>query len=155
VIYPDEAYPMKGTPFGLQRFTALSPFGAPCNRPPWGTLKAVDLRSGKVLWEKPFGTTRDAAPFPIWFEMGVPSFGGGILTAGGVFLIGATWDRYFRAFDPRTGEELWRERIPYAANSLPATFRLREDSRQFVVVAAGGNPITGSGDALLAFALRE
>jgi quinoprotein glucose dehydrogenase len=155
VIYPQEAYPMKGTPFGLRRFTALSPFGAPCNRPPWGTLKAVDLRSGRVLWERPFGTTRDSAPFPIWFELGVPSFGGGILTAGGVFLIGATWDRYFRAFDPRSGEELWRQRIPYAANSLPATFRLRKDSRQFVVVAAGGNPLTGPGDALLAFALPE
>jgi quinoprotein glucose dehydrogenase len=155
VIYPQEAYPMKGTPYGLSRFTALSPFGAPCNKPPWGTLAAVDLRSGKVLWNRPFGTTRDSAPFPIWLELGVPNFGGGILTAGGVFLIGATWDRYFRAFDPRTGEELWRRRIPYAANSLPATYRLRKDGRQFVVVAAGGNPLTGPGDALLAFALRE
>jgi quinoprotein glucose dehydrogenase len=155
VIYPQEAYPMKGTPFGLSRFTALSPLGAPCNKPPWGTLTAIDLRSGKVLWNRPFGTTRDIAPFPIWLELGVPSFGGGILTAGGVFFIGATWDRYFRAFDPATGEELWRTRIPYAANSLPSTYRLRKDSRQFVVVAAGGNPITGPGDALLAFALRE
>jgi quinoprotein glucose dehydrogenase len=155
VVYPQEAYPMKGTPYGLRRFTALSPFGAPCNRPPWGTLKAVDLRSGTLLWERPLGTTRDSAPFPIWFELGVPSFGGGILTAGGVFFIGATWDRYFRAFDPRTGEELWRRRIPYAANSLPATYRLRPDGRQFVVVAAGGNPLTGPGDALLAFALPE
>jgi quinoprotein glucose dehydrogenase len=155
IVYPQEAYPMTGTPFGLERFTVLSPFGAPCNKPPWGTLQAVDLRSGKLLWEKPFGTTRDAAPFPMWVGLGVPSFGGGILTAGGVFFIGATFDRYFRAFDPATGEELWRRRIPYAANSLPATYRLRPDSRQFVVVAAGGNPITGSGDALLAFALPE
>jgi len=72
-----------------------------------------------------------------------------------VFFIGATWDRFFRAYDPATGEELWSTRIPYAANSLPATYRLRPDSRQFVVVAAGGNPLTGSGDALLAFALPE
>jgi quinoprotein glucose dehydrogenase len=155
VVYPQEAYPMAHTPYGIRRFTVLSPFGAPCNQPPWGTLTGVDLRSGEVLWQRPFGSTRDKAPFPLWFELGVPNFGGGIVTAGGVFFIGATWDRFFRAYDPRTGEELWHTRIPYAANSLPATYRVRPDSRQFVVVAAGGNPLTGSGDALLAFALRE
>jgi quinoprotein glucose dehydrogenase len=153
IVYPIEAYPMAGTPYGLRRFTPLSPFGAPCNKPPWGTLKAVDLRSGEIVWERPLGTTRDAAPFPIWVELGVPNFGGGITTASGVYFIGATMDRYFRAFDAETGAELWRKRIPYSGNSIPATYRLREDGRQFVVLAAGGNPVTGAGDALLAYAL--
>ena len=67
--------------------------------------------------------------------------------------IGAATDRYFRAFDAATGEEIWRTRIPANANSVPMTYRLREDSRQFVVVAAGGNPLGGMGDSLIAYAL--
>jgi glucose dehydrogenase len=63
-------------------------------------------------------------------------------------------DRYFRAFDTATGEELWRVRTPFAGNAAPMSYRLREDAKQFVVIAAGGNPLTGSGDALLAFALE-
>ncbi len=152
-VYPLEAYPMHGTPYGIYRFTPLSPLGAPCSKPPWGTLQGVDLRSGEVIWSRPLGTTRDRAPFPIWVELGTPTFGGSITTASGVVFIGATTDRYFRAFHVETGEELWHTRTPYPANSIPMTFRLQEDGRQFVVVAAGGNPITGPGDALLAFAL--
>ena len=84
-----------------------------------------------------------------------PNFAGGLLTASGVYFIGATSDKYFRAFDSDTGDEIWRTRIPYTGNGTPASYRLRADARQFVVIAAGGNPLTGPGDALLAFALRE
>ncbi|MCE2391953.1 MAG: pyrroloquinoline quinone-dependent dehydrogenase [Proteobacteria bacterium] len=157
-VYPQEAYPMRGTPYGLRRWTLLSNLGAPCSKPPWGTLKAVDLRSGEVLWERPLGTLRDIAPFPVWLfygDVGVPNFGGGLSTAGGLYFIGASMDRYFRAFDVETGEPLWRYRIPYAANAAPMSYRLRPEGRQFVVVAAGGNPITGPGDALMAFALPD
>jgi glucose dehydrogenase len=160
VRYPDELYPMAGTPYGVRRQTLLSSFGAPCNPPPWGTLTAVDLVSGEVRWSVPLGTTRDKAPFPIWLvpawrDLGTPIIGGGLSTAGGLYFIGATTDRYFRAFDSATGAELWRERIPFNANAIPMTYRLRKDSRQFVVVAAGGNQLTTIGDALLAFALPE
>jgi quinoprotein glucose dehydrogenase len=153
--YPIERYPMRGTPYALERNTLLSPFGAPCSPPPWGSLTAVDLRSGEVRWRVPMGTTADQAPWPLWMKLGSPSFGGGIATASGVFFIGASTDKYFRAFDVETGEEIWRDRVPYQVTSVPMTFRLRKDGRQFVVAAASGNPILDMGDALIAWALPE
>jgi quinoprotein glucose dehydrogenase len=151
--YPNELYPMHGTPYAIQRGPLLSPLGAPCNPPPWGLLTAVDLVSGRVLWESTLGTTRDQAPFPIWLPLGAPNLGGSVATAGGVLFIGATTDKFLRAFDTETGEEIWRRRLPYTANATPMTYRLREDGRQFVVVASGGHGWSEPGDALLAFAL--
>jgi quinoprotein glucose dehydrogenase len=151
--YPNELYPMEGTPYALLRAPLVSPFGAMCNPPPWGTLTAVDLVSGGVLWETTLGTTRDQAPFPIWLRLGTPNLGGSIVTAGGVVFIGATTDRFLRAFDARTGEEIWSQRLPYTANATPMTYRLRADGRQYVVVAAGGHGWSEPGDAIVAFAL--
>jgi quinoprotein glucose dehydrogenase len=160
VQYPLEAYPMEGTPYGVVRAPLFSSWGAPCNPPPWGSLTAVDLVSGDVLWRVRLGTTRDQAPFPLWAipatgNLGAPNFGGGLLTAGRLYFIGATTDKYLRAFDAETGEELWAERIPFTGNATPMSFRLRQDAKQYVVLAAGGNPLTGAGDALLAYALRD
>jgi len=86
---------------------------------------------------------------------GVPSIGGPITTASGLTFIGATTDRYLRAFATETGAELWRARLPTTAHATPMTYRVREDGRQFVVVAAGGHGLIPSkpGDALIAFAL--
>ena len=103
----------------------------------------------------PLGTTVDMAPWPLWMKLGSPSFGGGMTTAGGVFFIGASTDKYFRAFDVETGEEIWRDRVPHQITSVPMTFRLRKEGRQFVVAAAGGNPLLDMGDALIAWALPE
>lgn len=153
VVYPEMVAPMRGTPYGLRISPLLGPLGAPCNPPPWGVLQAVDLRSGKLLWESTLGTTRDQAPFPMWLPLGSPNLGGSIATAGGVVLIGATTDQFLRGFDARTGEEIWRARLPYTANATPITYRLRKDGRQFVVVAAGGHGWSKPGDALVAFAL--
>ncbi|MCA9505837.1 MAG: pyrroloquinoline quinone-dependent dehydrogenase [Myxococcales bacterium] len=133
----EERFPMEGTPWALRRMTLLSPLGAPCNAPPWGSLTAVDLRSGGILWTRPLGTTRDLAPFPLWLELGTPSFGGGIVTASGVYLIGATLDHFLRAFDAATGEEIWRERLPASVNGIPSTYRLDRDGRQLVVAGYG------------------
>ena len=160
VQYPQEAYPMHGTPYGVLRAPLFSRFGAPCNPPPWGSLTAVDLRSGEVLWRVRLGTTRDQAPFPLWAipatgHLGAPNFGGGLLTAGRLYFIGATTDRYLRAFDAESGQEIWSDRIPFTGNATPMSFRLRSDARQFVVIAAGGNPLTGTGDALVAYALSD
>lgn len=153
--YPKERYPMRGAPYGVSRMPLLSNFGAPCNPPPWGTLTAVDLATGKIAWRSVLGTTRDQAPFPLWFSHGAPNLGGGVVTAGGLFFIGATTDKFFRAFDVSTGEEVWRTRIPFTANSSPATYRLRPDGKQYVVAAAGGHGWSESGDALIAFALPD
>ncbi len=152
-VYPDELEPMQGTPFALRRTPLLSPLGAPCNPPPWGTLTAVDLVSGEVLWESTLGTTRDQAPFPMWLPFGAPNLGGSIVTAGGLVFIGATTDKFLRAFDASSGEEIWRQRLPYTANATPISYRLRPDARQYVVVAAGGHGWSEPGDALMAFAL--
>ena len=64
-------------------------------------------------------------------------------------------DKYFRAFDLETGEELWKDRLPYAGNAVPMTYRLKKDGRQFVVIAAGANPISDMGDVMVAYALPE
>jgi quinoprotein glucose dehydrogenase len=153
--YPEELYPMRGTPYGVRRSPLLSSWGAPCNPPPWGTLTAVDLASGRVLWRSTLGTTRDQAPWPMWLALGAPNLGGSVVTAGGLLFIGATTDKFLRAFDTATGEEVWRRRLPYTANANPISYRLRPDSKQFVVIAAGGHGWSQPGDTLIAFALRD
>lgn len=153
--YPNEIYPMEGTPYAIQRTPLLSPLGAPCNAPPWGVLTAVDLEAGEILWESVLGSTRDQAPFPMWVEFGSPNMGGPVATAGGLVFIGATTDKFFRAYAAATGELLWKTRIPFTANATPLTYRVRPDGRQYVVIAAGGHGWSEPGDALLAYALPE
>jgi quinoprotein glucose dehydrogenase len=153
VVFPTELYPMAGTPYGVKRGALLSSFGAPCVPPPWGTIQAVDLKTGEKRWETTLGTTRDQAPFPLWFDLGAPNLGGSLATAGGVVFVGATTDKFVRAFDTRSGEEIWRFRTPYTANATPMTYRLEKNGKQFVVIAAGGHGWSEPGDALLAFAL--
>jgi quinoprotein glucose dehydrogenase len=145
--------PQRGTPFGMKREMLLSPFGAPCNPPPWGVLAALDLRSRRILWETPLGTTEDLIPGGVALKTGTPNFGGPVATAGGVVFIGAALDRYLRAFDARTGAELWRGRLPAAGIATPMTYVAKD--RQYVVIAAGGYSEAGArtDDALIAFAL--
>jgi quinoprotein glucose dehydrogenase len=147
--------PQAGTPYAFTWTPLLSPWGAPCNRPPWGTLVAIDLVHRKRAWEVTLGTTRDLAPFPFWFELGTPNIGGPITTASGLTFIGATTDDYLRAFDSTTCKELWKGRLPAGPQATPMTYRLRKDGRQFVVIAAGGHRVLGSkpGDYLVAFSL--
>lgn len=146
---------MRGTPYAVSVELLRSPFGAPCSAPPWGTLTAVDLDAGEILWEVPLGSTRGLAPWPLWLEWGVPNIGGPIVTAGGLAFIAATPDRYLRAFDLATGKRLWRATLPYSAHATPLTYRLGPDRRQFLVVAAGGHVLSDPGDAIVAFALPE
>ncbi len=147
-------FPQLGTPYAQFQGALLSPWGVPCNPPPWGTLLAVDLATGEKVWEVPFGTTRDAAPFPFWLSWGMPSMGGPIVTASGLVFIAASMDDALRAFDVETGEELWSARLPAGGQATPLTFR-RARGRQLVVIAAGGHGTLGTtpGDSLLAFAL--
>lgn len=156
--WPYQLVPMHGTPYAARLFPLLSPFGAPCTPPPWGSLVAVDLATGKRVWDVPLGGIRDQAPLPIWLvprwsDLGAPNMGGSIATASGVVFIGATTDRFVRAFNSENGEEIWKHRLPYTANATPMSFRLGPDGRQFVVVAVGGHAWSEPGDALIAFAL--
>jgi quinoprotein glucose dehydrogenase len=157
---PDDAAisKMEGTPYGLFRNPALlSPLGLPCTKPPWGTLLAVDTASGEVQWEVPLGTVRDLAPVPLPIRWGTPSLGGPIVTGGGLVFIAAAMDNYLRAFDLETGKELWRGRLPAGGQATPMSYRLGENGRQFVVIAAGGHGRMGTdiGDSVVAFALPE
>ncbi|MDB5454370.1 MAG: Quinoprotein glucose dehydrogenase [Caulobacteraceae bacterium] len=155
---PDtEISPQTGAPFGMRRAVLLSPWGLPCNPPPWGQLHAIDMRTGKVLWEVPLGTTRDLAPGSQLLvpHTGTPNFGGPIATAGGLVFIGAAMDDYLRAFDARTGKELWKGRLPAGGQATPMTYVAH--GRQYVVIAAGGHAMsdTRRGDQVIAFALPD
>jgi quinoprotein glucose dehydrogenase len=154
---PDvEISPQSGTPYGMRREWLLSPLGIPCNPPPWGMLHAIDLATGGVRWEVPLGTTRDMFPIPIAKKWGTPNMGGPIVTAGGLVFIAAAMDNYLRAFDIETGKELWKGRLPAGGQATPMTYRLGEDGKQFVVIAAGGHGKMGTklGDHVVAFTLQ-
>jgi len=153
-----EYAPMKGTPYVMRRRALLSPWGLPCNPPPWGTLAAVDAGTGKIRWQVPLGTIRELAPVPLPIHWGTPTLGGPLTTAGCVTFIGATMDSTFHAFDTETGRELWHTTAPASAIATPMTYRARAGGRQYVVVAAGGHgKIKGIklGDSVVAFALPE
>ncbi|RMG27293.1 MAG: pyrroloquinoline quinone-dependent dehydrogenase [Bacteroidetes bacterium] len=150
-----EVAPQTGTPYALKRTALLSSMGLPCNPPPWGSLAAVDLQSGDILWQKPLGTVRDIAPIPLKINYGVPNLGGPMITASGLIFIAAAMDDYIRAFDLHTGEMLWEARLPAGGQATPMTYRIRPDGKQFLVIAAGGHGRAGSrlGDALVAYTL--
>jgi hypothetical protein len=136
-----EISPQTGAPFGMMREVLLSPIGLPCNPPPWGTLSAIDLNSRKILWQAPLGTTEAMNPLGLASRLGTPTLGGPLATSGGLVFIGAAMDDYLRAFDARTGAELWTGRLPATGNSTP-TYEWQ--GRQYVVIAAGGHGETGS-----------
>ena len=130
----------------------------PCQQPPWGELSAVNANTGDIAWRVPLGSFNELQSEP-YKHGGVPNVGGSIATAGAVVFIGATNDSYFRAFDSRTGKELWSTKLDAIANSSPVTYRGR-DGHQYVVIAAGGpahlrnvgNSLNGA-DSLIAFSL--
>lgn len=155
--YPNEFYPMTGTPYAALRQTLSSFLGAPCSPTPWGALMAVDLRSGQVKWRIPFGTLERLAPWPVYklfTDTGSPNFGGGMATASGLYFIGATMDGYFRAYSTETGKELWKTQLKYSAHAVPMTF-VGQSGAQYVVVAAGGNALSVMGSELIAFKLKQ
>ena len=136
-----------GTPYAAERTLLFSIFGVPCNPPPWGTLAAVDLAAGTIRWQVPLGS------MAFGLVRGVPNLGGPIVTASGLVFIAAAMDDKLRAFDVRTGRELWQASLPAGGQATPMTYVA--DGRQFVVIAAGGHARMGTkfGDAVVAFAL--
>jgi quinoprotein glucose dehydrogenase len=142
----------RGAPFAMTRHVAMSPLGMPCNKPPWGEMVAVDLKAGKILWRSPVGTTEDAAPFGLAFKWGMPLVNGVAITAGGLVFTGAM-DDYLRAFDARSGEELWQGRLPVPGVANPMTYLWKGE--QYVAIAAGGHSEIGAtiGDGVVAFRL--
>jgi glucose dehydrogenase len=148
-------FPMKGSDYGAIRFPLTSPLGAPCSQTPWGSITAVDLISGKVLWSKPLGTTRDLAPIPLGLNLGTPNFGGVISTAGGVAFATGTLDKTLRGFDIESGDLLWEHRIDGLSWAPPMTYRLQNSDLQYIVFSIGGSRENNSHDKLVAFTLKE
>jgi quinoprotein glucose dehydrogenase len=164
-----EATPAEPSPIDLAyRFTGyrkfLDPDGYPAIAPPWGTLNAIDVSTGRHVWTVPLGEYPELAARGVK-NTGSENYGGPIVTAGGLVFIGATsFDRKVRAFDKATGALRWEAMLPFSATGTPATYEV--DGRQFVVVPAGGGksrpPPSGfegpfppdSGGRYVAFALR-
>ncbi|WKB53181.1 membrane-bound PQQ-dependent dehydrogenase, glucose/quinate/shikimate family [Eleftheria terrae] len=149
--------PMKGTPYAVDLHPLLSPWGIPCQAPPWGYLAAIDLKTMRKLWMHKNGTIRDSAPLPVPVPLGVPSLGGPMVTAGGVAFMSATLDDYLRAYDVRTGQQLWQARLPAGGQATPMSYVSDRTGRQYVVVMAGGHGSLGTrlGDSLVAYALPQ
>jgi quinoprotein glucose dehydrogenase len=144
--------PQRGAPFAMTRQVALSQLGLPCNRPPWGEMVALDVRGGKILWRSTVGTTEDKAPLGLAFKWGTPLVNGVAITAGGLAFTGAM-DAYLRAFDAKTGEELWQGRLPVPGVANPMTYLWKGE--QYVAIGAGGHSEIGTsiGDSVVAFRL--
>lgn len=130
----------------------LDPDGYPAITPPWGTLNAIDLNSGKIRWKIPFGEVPALAAQGMK-NTGSDNYGGPVVTAGGVVFIGATnFDRKFHAYDKLTGQLLWETTLPAAGNATPSTYTI--NGRQFIVIACGGGKNGApSGSSIVAFAL--
>lgn len=126
----------------------------PCNEPPWGELVAINVNSGDIAWKATLGITESLGEKGL--KTGSPNLGGSIATASGLVFIGATNDRRFRAFDARTGRELWTAELDASGNAIPMTYQGR-DGKQYVVIAAGGGGHIGgnrpTSDSLIAFSL--
>ena len=142
-----------GTPYGTRRDWLLSPLGAPCTAPPWSELVAVDLVSGDVRWRVPLGSIEKQLPIRFEWNLGTPSLGGPIVTAGGLVFVAGTMDGYLRAFDVATGEMLWRHEMPAGTQATPMTYEV--SGRQYVVLVTGHHLWFDSpaGDEVIAFAL--
>jgi quinoprotein glucose dehydrogenase len=140
--------PYTGT--GYNKF--LTREGWPAIKPPWGTLNAINLNTGKIEWKIPLGETKKFKEQGI--ITGTENYGGPAVTAGGLVFIAATSDNKFRAFNKRTGKLLWQTDLPASAFATPAIYSLH--NRQFIVIACGGGKLgTNSADAYVAFALSR
>nr|WP_231731171.1 hypothetical protein [Lampropedia cohaerens] len=157
--------PQDSGPYGGLRVDFFeSPLAVPCTRPPFGTMTAIDLKSKQLVWQVPLGTaeelgptlfgkkTRLGMPMPI----GMPSIAGSTATASGLLFFAGTQDKYIRAFNSLTGEEVWRHRLPEGVAATPIVYRSPKTGKQYVAISAGGirnaKPQT---DDIIVFALPD
>ncbi|MFT4033576.1 MAG: PQQ-binding-like beta-propeller repeat protein [Siphonobacter sp.] len=154
-IEASSAAPKKKGPYLPYRFNGYHKFldnkGYPGIKPPWGTLTAIDLNTGKHIWKIPLGEFKDLSDKGIPVT-GTENYGGPVVTAGGLLFIAATKDGMFRAFDKKTGNVLWQTRLPAAGFATPSTYEV--NGKQYIVIACGGTKLGNpKGDSYVAFAL--
>lgn len=137
---------------GYVRF--LDHEGYPAIKPPWGVLSAIDLNKGEIAWQVPLGEFAELTARGIP-RTGTETFGGSIVTAGGLVFIGGTKDEKFHAFDKRSGRLLWEYALPAGGYATPSTYRV--NGRQYVIIAAGGagKLRTKAGDSFVVFSLQD
>ncbi len=147
-----------GTPYGSLRDRFLSKLGIPCQKPPFGTLSAINLATHQLVWQVPVGTVKDTGPMGVKMRLpipiGMPTLGGSLATQSGLLFFAGTQDYYLRAYDSRTGEEVWKARMPVGSQGTPITYVSPNTGRQYVVISAGGaRQSPDRGDYVIAYAL--
>ena len=93
----------------------------PCQKPPWGRLTAVNASTGDIAWQIRLGITEQLPEGKQ--NTGRPALAGPIVTAGGVLFIASTDDNRFRAFEAKTGKQLWVTRLERRGNADPITYQ--------------------------------
>jgi quinoprotein glucose dehydrogenase len=151
VVSSSRNYPALPYSFtGYHKF--VTPEGYPASNPPWGTLSSIDMNTGKIVWQIPFGE------YPEFSEKGIitgsENYGGAVVTKGGLLFIAATRDEKCRVFNKKNGKLLWETQLTAAGFATPATYEV--GGKQYFVIACGGGKLgTKSGDAYVAFALPD
>ena len=144
--------PENNEPYGFNGYSFyLDPEGHPAITPPFGTMTAIDLNTGDIVWQVPLGEDPEFKKMGI-LNSGMFNRGGGIATAGGLIFIGATGDNMFRAFDQNTGKVLWEYQLPGMASSIPSTYAV--GNKQYVVVSVNGKEENGFKGGYISFALK-
>ena len=157
---PGRNRPQAGLPYGQDVNTGwVSSLGVICKQPPFGMIRAIDLATGKTLWDRPLGTAQRNGPWGIHsmlpFEIGLPNNGGPVTTASGLIFVAATTDDFLRAIDVKTGQTVWQDQLPAGGQATPMVYEA--NGKQFVVIMAGGHHgmMTPEGDYVIAYALPD
>lgn len=133
--------------------------GMLCKQPPYGGIRAIDIATGKTIWDRPFGSARRNGPFGIPsylpLTIGTPNNGGSVVTAGGIIFVAAATDGLFKAIDLKTGKILWQDVLPAGGQATPIVYE--QNGRQYVVLMTGGHHFmkTPIGDQVIAYALPQ
>jgi len=154
------AVPLAGTPYSVIKNRFMSPIQIPCQKPPFGSLSAIDMTTHKIVWQVPVGTVQDTGPFGVKMHMpmpiGMPTLGGTLATKGGLVFIAGTQDYYLRAFDTSTGKVIWKQRLPVGSQGGPMSYVSPKTHRQYILISAGGaRQSPDRGDYVIAYALDD
>lgn len=140
-----EPYSFSGYDFYLDKN------GNPAIKPPYGTLTAIDLNKGEILWQSPLGEDENLAKQGIK-NSGLFNRGGCIATAGGLIFIAATGDQMLRAYDQKNGKVVWKTKLPGSGYSIPSTYRI--DGVQYLTVGVSPNPKNNFNGGYVTYSLK-
>lgn len=154
-------YPQDNAPYAISVNAGWRNWGTgvPCSAPPYGSIFAISMDTGKTVWDEPLGTARRNGPFGIPshmpFNIGLSNNGGTVVTAGGLIFVGAATDNLFRAIDMKTGEVVWQDELPAGGQSNPISYEI--NGEQYVLIGASGHAFmeTCVSDQIIAYKLAR